>query len=139
MPSLNFVKSTDDYHQQAGPHSATRRKLSLLFFFLGLAISIASCVGYSINYIPTTYQFGLIQMLPPLFWVGFALCLISLLEAINRDTEGILALNEILYDRHLIMDTLETWNRLEPTSPEYISQNPQLSITCNDGWMLLTQ
>jgi hypothetical protein len=89
MPSLNFVKSTDDYQPQASPHSATQRKLSLLFFFLGLAISIASCAGYSIDYIPTTYQFGLIQMLPPLFWIGFALCLFSLLEGINRDTERV--------------------------------------------------
>ncbi len=96
MPSLNFVKSTDDYHPQASPHSATRRKLSLLFFFLGLAISIASCAGYSINYIPTTYQFGLIQMLPPLFWIGFALCLFSLLEGINRDTEGIFFIKALL-------------------------------------------
>jgi len=96
MPSLNFVKSTTDDHPQASPHSATQRKLSLLFFFMGLAISIASCVGYSINYIPTTYQFGLIQMLPPLFWVGFALCLFSLLEGINRDTERIFFIKALL-------------------------------------------
>ena len=89
MTSLNFVKPMTDYHQQASPYSPTRRKLSLLFFFLGLAISIASCAGYSINYIPTTYQFGLIQVLPPLFWLGFAICLLALLEGINRDGERV--------------------------------------------------
>lgn len=96
MPSLNLVKSTDDYHPQASPHSATRRELSLLFFFLGLAVSITSCVGYSISYIPTTYQFGLIQVLPPLFWVGFALCLFSLFEGIKRDTEKVFFIKALL-------------------------------------------
>lgn len=96
MPSLNFIESTDDYHPQASSHSATRRKLSLLFFFLGLTISIASCAGYSINYIPTTYQLGLIQILPPLFWVGFALCLFSLLEGVHRDTERLFFVKALL-------------------------------------------
>ena len=97
MPSLNFAKSTTVYQQQASPHSPTRRKLSLIFFFLGLAISIASCAGYSINYIPTSYEFGLIQVLPPLFWVGFALCLLSLLEGINRDTERVFFIKALLF------------------------------------------
>jgi len=97
MPSLNFVKSTTDYHQQASPHSPARRKLSLIFFFSGLALAIASCAGYSINYIPATYQFGLIQMLSPLFWFGFALCLLSLLEGINRDKEGVFFIKALLF------------------------------------------
>jgi hypothetical protein len=37
---------------------------------------------------PTTYQFGLLQMLPPIFWFGFAFCLVSLIWGIRRDAEG---------------------------------------------------
>lgn len=97
MASLNFIKSTTEYHQQANPHSPTRPKLSLFFFFSGLALAIVSCAGYSINYIPTTYQFGLIQVLRPLFWFGFALCLFSLLEGINRDTERVFFIKAFLF------------------------------------------
>lgn len=96
MPSLNFVKTTADYHQQASTHSPTRQKLSLIFFFSGLALAITSCAGYSINYIPATYEFGLIQILPPLFWVGFAICLLSLLEGINRDSERVFFIKSLL-------------------------------------------
>ncbi|MFQ5924444.1 MAG: hypothetical protein ACE5IE_00410 [Dehalococcoidia bacterium] len=67
--------------------SSSRDKLTLALFFIGLAISMASSAGYSINYIPSTYQFGLLQMLPPLFWFGFALCLVSLVGGIRRDGE----------------------------------------------------
>ena len=73
-----------------------RRKLSLTIFFSGLAVAIASCAGYSINYIPGTYEFGLIQLLPPLFWFGFAACLLSLLEGINRDKEGVFFVKSLL-------------------------------------------
>jgi hypothetical protein len=66
-----------------------RGKLSLTLFFVGLALAIVSCAEYSINYIPATYQFGLIQALPPLFWFGFAVSLLSLLEGISRDKEGV--------------------------------------------------
>jgi len=97
MPSPNFAKSLTDYRQQANLHSPARRKLSLLFFFLGLAISIASCAGYSINYISATYEFGLIQLLPPLFWIGFALCLFSLLEGINRDSGRLFFIKSLLF------------------------------------------
>ncbi len=73
-----------------------RRKLSLVSFFLGLAICVASCGSYSISYIPATYEFGLIQVLPPLFWFGFAVCLISLLEGINRDKESVFFTKSLL-------------------------------------------
>jgi len=73
-----------------------RRKLSLIFFFLGLAICIASCSSYSISYIPVTYEFGLIQVLPPWFWFGFAVCLLSFLEGINRDKESVFFIKSLL-------------------------------------------
>ena len=77
--------------------SAARSKLSLALFFIGLAISIASCAGYSINYVPPTYQFGLFQMLPSLFWFGFALCLLSIIEGIRRDGERIFIIKSMLF------------------------------------------
>lgn len=76
--------------------SVVRGKLSLIFFFSGLALAIASCAGYSIGFVSATYQFGLIQALPPWFWIGFALCLLSLLEGINRDTERVFFIKALL-------------------------------------------
>ena len=73
-----------------------RRKLSLIFFFLGLANCITSFIRYSIRYIPATYEFGLIQVLPPWFWFGFAVCLLSLLEGINRDKESVFFTKSLL-------------------------------------------
>ncbi len=76
--------------------SSSRDKLTLALFFIGLAISMASCAGYSINYIPSSYEFGLFQMLPPLFWFGFALCLVSLMGGIRRDGEKTFIIKFIL-------------------------------------------
>lgn len=59
----------------------------MALFLAGLAISIASCAGRSVDSIPTTYQFGLFEMLPSLFWVGLALSLVSLVWRINADGE----------------------------------------------------
>lgn len=76
--------------------SVVRGKLSLIFFFSGLALAIASCAGYSIGFVSATYQFGLIQALPPWFWIGFALCLLSLVEGINRDSERVFFIKSLL-------------------------------------------
>jgi len=69
--------------------TAVRAKLSLIFFFIGLAVCITSSAGYSIQYLLPSYQFGFMQVLSPWFWFGFALCLVSILEGLNRDKEGI--------------------------------------------------
>lgn len=87
---------TTSFQFLRGLSPAARSKLSLSLFFIGLAISIASCAGYSINYLPSTYQFGLLQALSPIFWLGFALCLLSLLEGINRDKEKVFFIKSLL-------------------------------------------
>lgn len=92
--------------------SAARNKLSLILFFIGLAIALASGARDSINYIPPTYQLGLLQMLPPLFWVGFALCLLSTLTGIERDGE-----------RTFIIKTMLLY-MLIPSIPPLLLKNP---------------
>ncbi len=52
---------------------------------------------------------------------------------------SLLALNAKLYEEHLIFGALQAWNKFEPISPKYISENPQLSIIYNDGRVLLAQ
>lgn len=91
------MPETSSVRRLASLSPTARSKLSLALFFIGLAISIASCAGYSINYIPPTYQFGLFQMLPSLFWFGFALCLISIMEGIRRDGERIFIIKSMLF------------------------------------------
>ena len=88
--------ATSSFHPLGTLSTAARSKLSVALFFIGLAISLASCAGYSINYIPPTYQLGLLQALSPLFWFGFALCLLSIIEGIRRDGERTFIIKFIL-------------------------------------------
>jgi len=90
------VAATNSFRRLGGLSPVARSKLSLALFFIGLAISIASCAGFSINYITPTHQFGLLQELPALFWFGFALCLMSVIEGLKRDSERIFIIKAVL-------------------------------------------
>jgi len=72
-----------------------KSKICLLVFTIGALFLIASS-GSEIESVPLTYDFGLMQMLPPLFWLGFSLCLISIVVGIKNDSRTIFYIKSLL-------------------------------------------
>ncbi len=70
-------------------------KISLIVFIIGALFIIVSS-GASIESVPLTYEFGLMQMLPPLFWLGFILCLISIMMGIKSDSRMVFYMKSLL-------------------------------------------
>lgn len=52
-------------------------KLSILAMLIGIILVLWVSATTSIWWVPTEYQIGIFQMLPPLFWVGLSLMIIS--------------------------------------------------------------
>ena len=74
-------------------------RLSRLLFiltFLGFSISILSSAGVQVVWIPLENQFGLLQVLPWQFWLGFSICVLSILLGIRIDTKGVFLTKAIL-------------------------------------------
>jgi hypothetical protein len=55
---------------------------------VGFAIGAFSLSRLAINSVSLNLELGLIQVLPPVFWVGFAMCLTAAVRAMNRGSEG---------------------------------------------------
>lgn len=91
------MTSTSSFRRLGSLSPAVRSKLSLALFFTGLAIAAASCAGYSINYLPSGYELGLLQELSPVFWLGFSFCLLSILEGIKRDSRRVFFIKCLMF------------------------------------------
>lgn len=63
--------------------------LNATIFLIGFLICIASSIGVNIQWIPIEYKFGLLQMLPFSFWIGFFLCVSSTLLSMREDSRKI--------------------------------------------------
>lgn len=57
----------------------------------------------------------------------------------NPSDNSLLIINEILYEKHLLFQSLQAWNKFEPLSPEYIGQNTNLNKIYNDGRVAIAQ
>ena len=61
-------------------------KILLFIFAIGTILVILSSNPYSIEFVSSNYEFGLLQMLPFSFWFGFILCIISTLFGLKIDS-----------------------------------------------------
>lgn len=57
----------------------------------------------------------------------------------NPSDNSLLVINEILYEKHLLYQSLQAWNTFEPLSPEYMGQNANLNKIYNDGRVAIAQ
>lgn len=68
-------------------------KFSLVLFFSGLAVCLASSLNTVVAWTPLEYQLGLLSSLPVLFYVGFLLLMLGTLLPIKKtDTEPLFIL-----------------------------------------------
>ncbi|GEM_PF-1075045 len=56
---------------------------------VGFAIVVASSIGHEVQVIPVDTPFGLLGMLPPAYWIGMLIMLLSLALGFKRGAEGL--------------------------------------------------
>jgi hypothetical protein len=75
------------------PESRNLNTVLLISTFLGLTIALLSSLEIEpISWVPLDRQFGLLQVLPWHFWLGFGLCLASLILGMRTDSEHVFLL-----------------------------------------------
>lgn len=76
---------------------APRGWIPLAFALAGLLIVLAASLTTRILEIPVTAQFGLLQILPPTYWVGLGLIAFALGLSISRRSEAVTLLTGALF------------------------------------------
>ena len=72
-----------------GREQAIRPSLLYVLSLVGFAIVVASSFGHEVQVIPPEQPFGLLGMLPPAYWAGMGIMVLSLAMGFKRGTEGL--------------------------------------------------
>lgn len=68
---------------------AIRPSLLYMLSLVGFAMVVASSIGHEVQVIPVDAPFGLFGMLPPAYWAGMAIMLLSLALGFRHGTESL--------------------------------------------------
>ena len=72
-----------------GREQAIRPSLLYILSLVGFAIAVASSFGHQVQIIPTDAPFGLLGMLPPAYWAGMGIMVLSLALGFRHATAGV--------------------------------------------------
>jgi hypothetical protein len=73
-----------------------RSSLLLLLALLGFAFVLISSMRFGIEWIPTSLQFGLLQMLPITYWLGVGLIASSIVLGVRNGNDGLFLCQALL-------------------------------------------
>ncbi len=74
-----------------------RKGFTLLFVTVGLLIIASTSVSTRITEIPVGAQFGVLELLPPSYWVGLSLMALSVILAVRCKSESLIVVTGALF------------------------------------------
>lgn len=73
-----------------------RSSLIALLALVGFSVEVSSSIGTGIGWISPDSQFGLLQVIPYFYWIGFSLILVSIVLGVRNKNENLFFLQGML-------------------------------------------
>ncbi|MDD1767097.1 MAG: hypothetical protein LUQ27_00830, partial [Methanomassiliicoccales archaeon] len=73
-----------------------RSSLLVMLAIVGFAVVVSSSIGQNVEWIPPENQLGLLQIVPPIYWFGLSLIVLSILLGIKNGNENLFFVQALL-------------------------------------------